>query len=200
MDLNAEKNMTVAHLMAEHRQILHTVERLEAMVAGPRPDRVDGLSCKRWAFTRDLLLHFSHVESWVHAPLLGDRRAEAVRAAKASRDDTARLIADFRNHTARWYGLPPAASWGEYGLVVDHLMGRIRARFAAQERSLYPLLPAQPRAGAAPVQPLGYAAGAWEIRQLIYGADGVPITEQHEAELPWPHFERHETAFGTVPG
>ncbi|MEZ0244562.1 MAG: hypothetical protein ACAH11_14400 [Sphingomonas sp.] len=199
MDREAEKNMTVAHLLAEHRQILVAVERLESLVAGPRPDRVDGLSRKRWAFTRDLLLHFTHVEAWVHAPLLADTRAEAVRAAHVSRDETARLIADFRGHTARWYGFPAAGQWGEYGLVVDDLMGRIRARLTAQVRALYPLLPARPRASAVTPQPLSYAAGAWEIRQLIYGKDGAPIVEQSDEPAPWAHFERHEAAFGTSP-
>jgi hypothetical protein len=199
MDLLAEKNMTVAHLLAEHRQILIAVERLENLVAGPRPERVDRLSRKRWAFTRDLLLHFTHVEAWAHAPLLADARAGAVRAARVSRDETVRLVGDFRGHTARGYGFPAPEQWGEYGLVIDHLMGRIRARLTAQEAALYPLLPAQPRTGAAAAAPLSYAAGAWEIRELIYGKDGAPIARQRDVPIPWPHFERHEAAFGTVP-
>jgi hypothetical protein len=181
-----KKKMKVAQLLGEHRRILVVVGGLEALVAGPRPDRVDRLSTKRWAFTRDLLLHFSHVETWVHAPLLADRRDGVARAAALSREQTVTLVRDFEHHAARWHGFPAPAQWGEYALVIDHLMGRIRARLAWQERSLYPLLPAEPGDRGAAIAPVNYAAEAWKIRELIYGKDGLPIAEHNGARSLWP--------------
>lgn len=186
--------MPVAPLLAEHRRILTAVDGLEALVAGPRPDRVEGLSGRRWAFTRDLLLHFSHVEALVHAPLLADRRPAATIAAAMSRDQTARLIADFRAHTARWHGFPVPAEWNDYRLVIDHLMGRIRARLAAQEHSLYPLLPADPLPDAPPRRPINYAGEAWAIRKLIYGEDGTPIEDRRALLSPWSALPAFATA------
>jgi len=160
--------MPIGTLLAEHRRIMANVESLETLVAGARPDMPDMLFRDRWAFTRDLLLHFSKDETLVLRPLMGDRRPHVAALAKQSAAQLAALYEAFQLHTKRWQGFPAEADWPEYSRAVRHLLARLRARIAAEEAGLYHFLPAQRDGSADRAPPTDYAATAWRIRDGLY--------------------------------
>lgn len=166
--------MSVDRLLAQHCRILANVDAVERFAAGPPPPPSVSMADKRWAFTRDLLLHFARMESTVYGPMMGDRRAHAREAAALASLETARLMAEYREHVARWQGPHPADQWESYRRALARLMLRIRARIEAEAVEIVPLLPVQPSGKRDGPTRESYAAQAWEIRSLLFDGAKLP--------------------------
>lgn len=165
--------MSVDRLLAQHCRILANVDAAEHFAAGPPPPHGVSMADKRWAFTRDLLLHFAQMESTVYGPMMTDRRAHAQEAAALASVETARLTAEFREHVARWRGPHPADQWEAYRRALARLLLRVRARIEAEAIEIVPLLPVQSSGGRSGPTRESYAAEAWEIRGVLF--DGVTL-------------------------
>ncbi|AQR73052.1 hypothetical protein BXU08_04630 [Sphingomonas sp. LM7] len=152
------------------------MESVERFSEGPPPPQNDNMADKRWAFTRDLLVHFARMESTIYGPMMSDRREHAQKAAARGSVETAALMAEYREHVARWQGPHPADRWETYRRGVTRLMQRIRARLEAEAMEIVPLLPVQPdgtrRAG--PTRE-SYVAEAWEIRGVLFEGTKLPL-------------------------
>ena len=85
-------------LAAERARLLAAIDKIEAMVAGdyvdPGPDQIE----KRWAFTREMLLHISHVDSQIFLPLMADERPLAAQRSAAARTSAIGFYDDFCAH------------------------------------------------------------------------------------------------------
>jgi hypothetical protein len=167
--------MSVDRLLAQHCRILANVDAVERFAAGPPPPQGDRMADKRWAFTRDLLLHFAKMESTVYGPMMSDRRGHAQQTAAHASAATAALMTEYREHVVRWQGPHPAHHWDIYRRGVAQLMGRIRDRLEAEALEIVPLLPVQPDGSRDGPTRESYAAEAWEIRGVIF--QGVPLPE-----------------------
>ena len=165
--------MSVDRLLAQHCRILANVEAVEQFAAGPPPPADDRMVDKRWAFTRDLLLHFAQMESTVYGPMMSDRREHAQQTAALASVETAALMSEYREHVARWQGPHPAERWDTYSRAVTRLTRRIRTRIEAEAEEIVPLLPVQPEGSRAGPTREGYAAEAWEIRGVLF--EGVKL-------------------------
>ena len=163
--------MPVERVLRQHGHILANAEALETLVSMPRPANDDGLSFRRWVFTRDLMLHFASMEGQVYAPLMDDVGGEAARFASRASAETAALVADFREHIARWHGFPSEAQWETYARSTRWLTSRIRERLENEAVDIVPLLAQLPvnDDNERPAKPdHRYVADAWEIRGLIF--------------------------------
>lgn len=169
--------MSVDRLLAQHVRILENVAALERLADAPQPPAVEELSRDRWAFTRDLLLHFARIDSVLYARLQADPRPEVAERAVLAASETAELVADFRAHVLRWRGLPTQAQWQSYGEAVRGLMQRIRDRLDAETSLIARSLPLP---CGKPVRSNRYAADAWEIRRSIYD-NNQPVAEPASA-------------------
>ncbi|MDT8757913.1 hemerythrin domain-containing protein [Sphingomonas psychrotolerans] len=165
--------MSVDRLLAQHCRILANVEAVEQFAAGPPPPLEDRMADKRWAFTRDLLLHFAQMESTIYGPMMSDRRAHAQQTAALASVETAALMSEYREHVARWQGPHPAEGWETYRRAVTRLTRRIRIRIEAEAAEIVPLLPVQPDGSRSGPTREGYAAEAWEIRTALF--DGIKL-------------------------
>lgn len=164
--------MSIDHLLAQHDRILRAVEALEQVVDSPRDQCVGELAERRWTFTRDLLFHFSEMETSIYGPMRSDPRIDnAWLASRASRA-TARLAGDFREHAARWRGLPASALWQDYCAALKLLTARVREWLDAEVLLLSNCLPLPQIPHSDPLPDRnGYASQAWEMRQWIYEAE-----------------------------
>ena len=160
--------MSVDRLLSQHCRILANVDAVEHFAAGPPPPLGVSVADKRWAFTRDLLLHFAQMESTVYGPMMGDRRAHAQEAATRASIETARLMTEYREHVTRWQGPHPTDQWETYRHALGRLMLRIRARIEAEAIEIVPLLPVQPSGARGGPTRESYAAQAWEIRGMLF--------------------------------
>jgi hypothetical protein len=167
--------MPIQQVLVRHGRILRNLARLERLVAGERPTSVDRLADSRWAFTRDLLLHFAAMESRVYGPLMEEERAEGQAQAALASARTQALVRDFADHCVRWHGYPPAEQWDCYRRSIERLTAAVRERIDAEASEIVPLLPL--RGGAGRPTPEGYAAEAWRIRAVIYTPAHVAVTE-----------------------
>ncbi len=160
----------LAKLHAQQRRVLAAADAFKAFAAAPHPGRIEPLAALRWRFTREMLLHFSSLETELLQPLAADRRDDAAARAVRSSRDLEQVYRHFQRHAARWHGLPPVEAWRDYAQAIAVLMRLIAVRIAAQERDIYALLPAQPGGGRRVLAfaPLNYAAEAWKVRKLIY--------------------------------
>jgi hypothetical protein len=165
--------MSVDRVLAQHCRILANVDAVEQYAAGMRPSHCDSLANKRWAFTRDLLLHFARMESTVYGPMMSDRREYAQQSAALASVETAALMAEYREHVARWQGPHPSEQWETYRRGIARLMRRIRTRLEAEAAEIVPLLPVQSDGSRGGPTRETYAAEAWEIRGVLF--DGVPL-------------------------
>ena len=165
--------MSVDRLLAKHCRILANVDAVERFAAGPPPSVSDALADKRWAFTRDLLMHFAEMESTVYGPMMSDCREHAQQTAALASVETATLMAEYREHVARWHGPHPGEQWETYRRGVARLMRRIRNRLEAEAVEIVPLLPVQPDGSRGSPTRESYAAEAWEIRGVLF--DGVKL-------------------------
>jgi len=165
--------MPVDRVLAQHCRILANVDAVEEFAAGAPPAHDDSMADRRWAFTRDLLLHFARMESTVYGPMMSDRRAHAQQTAALASVETARLMAEYREHVARWQGPHPADQWETYRRAIARLMRRIRTRLEAEAAEIVPLLPIQPDGPRSGPTRETYAAEAWEIRGVLF--DSVPL-------------------------
>lgn len=166
--------MDVGQILAQHVRILKDAEALEEIAAAPRPKNVEALANRRWAFTRDLLLHCSRMESLVLSPLSVDVRPAAVACAKASSTATAEFVALFRAHAERWQGFTPPEQWRDYRAATDRLATAMRLLIEREASEIVPLLPVQPSGTPPPVSKDRYVSDAWAIRGLIFGDDQRP--------------------------
>jgi hypothetical protein len=166
--------MSVDRLLAQHIRILANVESLERFSEGPPPAQNDNFADRRWRFTRDLLLHFAKMESTVYGPMMSDRREHAQRAAARASVETASLMAEFREHVARWQDAHPSAQWETYRRAVTRLVQRIRDRLNAEAAEIVPLLPVQPDGSRGGPTRETYAAEAWEIRGVLFKGTKLP--------------------------
>ena len=160
-------------LLADHDRLAANLVSLERCVAAPHPGSFAPLAAVRWQFTRDMMLHFAHVQGQVLDPMMADRRVgAAIRAARSS-EDLISVTEQFQRHADRWKGLPSPEDWNDYRRAIALLCRRLRVRLAAQETEIYPLLPVQPGGERlSPMrEPLPYATLAWQVRRLIYGPD-----------------------------
>jgi hypothetical protein len=165
--------MPVDRVLAQHCRILANVDAVEQFAAGPPPAHEDRMVDKRWAFTRDLLLHFAKMESTIYGPMMSDRRVHAQQTAALASVETATLMSEYREHVARWHGPHPAEQWETYRRAIARLMRRIRTRIEAEAAEIVPLLPIQPDGERAAPTRETYAAEAWEIRGVLF--DSVPL-------------------------
>ncbi len=168
--------MSVDRLLAQHCRILANVDAVERFAAGPAPAPAEGMADRRWAFTRDLLLHFAQMESTVYGPMMNDRRERAQHKAALASVETAALMSEYRVHVARWNGPHPAEQWESYRRAVSQLMQRIRVRLEAEAADIVPLLPVQPEGARGGPTRESYAAEAWEIRGALFGGPKLPAT------------------------
>ncbi|NIJ18346.1 hypothetical protein FHS95_000015 [Sphingomonas naasensis] len=167
--------MPVDRLLASHVRILANVDAVERFAAGEPPPPEVSFADKRWAFTRDLLLHFAQMESTIYGPMMSDRRVHAQQAAALASVETASLMSDYREHVARWQGPPPGAQWETYRRGVGQLMQRIRTRIEAEAVRIVPLLPVQPDGSRLGPTRESYAAEAWEIRGVLFEGIKLPV-------------------------
>lgn len=167
--------MAVESVLVRHCRILANIDAIEGAANGPRPQDMEALGAKRWAFTRDLLLHFEKMEAQIYAPMMTDRRDYAVERAAVARAQTASLVADFKAHVDRWKGLPSAEIWPEYAPAVARLMARVRDRLDTEALEIVPLLPVEPQDERARRCGTSYAAEAWRVRSAIYNGDHSPL-------------------------
>jgi hypothetical protein len=165
--------MSVDRLLAQHCRILANVDAVEQFAAGAPPAQEDGMADKRWAFTRDLLMHFAQMESTVYGPMMSDRREHAQQTAALASVETATLMSEYRDHVARWQGPHPGAQWETYRRAISRLMRRIRTRLEAEAAEIVPLLPVQPDGTRGGPTRESYAAEAWEIRGVLF--EGVKL-------------------------
>ncbi|TGX55992.1 hypothetical protein E5A73_02445 [Sphingomonas gei] len=165
--------MSVDRLLAQHCRILANVAAVERFAEGPAPALADGMANRRWAFTRDLLLHFAQMESTVYGPMMNDRRERAQQSAALASVETAALMSEYREHVARWHGPHPADQWETYRRAVYRLMQRIRIRLEAEAAMIVPLLPIQPDGADCGPTRESYVAEAWEIRGVLF--DGIKL-------------------------
>ena len=163
--------MDVGQILAQHVRILSDVEALEEIAAAPRPQNVEALANRRWAFTRDLLLHCSRMESQILSPMSVDVRPIAVERAKAASIATADFVALFRAHADRWQGFTPPEQWSDYRAATHRLSAAMRALIECEAGEIVPLLPVQSSGTPAPVSKDRYARDSWHIRGLIFGDD-----------------------------
>jgi hypothetical protein len=166
--------MSVDRLLAQHCRILANVDAVEHFAAGAPPAHEDRMADKRWAFTRDLLLHFAQMESTVYGPMMSDRREHAQQSAALASVETATLMDEYREHVARWNGPHPAEQWETYRRAISRLMRRIRTRLEAEAVEIVPLLPVQPEGALGGPTRETYAAEAWEIRGVIFEGIKLP--------------------------
>jgi hypothetical protein len=166
--------MSVDRLLAQHCRILANVDAVERFAAGSPPPEADRMADKRWAFTRDLLIHFAQMESTVYGPMLSDRREHAQQAAALASVETAALMAEYREHVVRWHGPHPAHQWETYRRGIARLMDRIRTRIEAEALEIVPLLPIQPDGARSGPTRESYAAEAWEIRGVLFEGIQLP--------------------------
>lgn len=166
--------MPVERVLKQHGHILANADALETLISGPRPANDDGLSFRRWLFTRDLMLHFARMEGQVYGPLMGEVGGDAANFASHASAETAALVADFREHVTRWQGVPSEAHWGTYARSCRWLLNRIRDRLEGEAAQIVPLLSRLPTENGAYLGKPDhrYVADAWEIRALILG-DGA---------------------------
>jgi hypothetical protein len=177
--------MPVDCVLRQHGHILANADALETLVAGPRPANDDGLGFRRWVFTRDLLLHFAKMEGQVYGPLMEEVGGEAARFASRASAETAALVADFREHVARWHGFPSEAQWETYARSIRWLMTRIRERLEGEAIDIVPLLAQLPSTDddeSRRKPDHRYVADAWEIRELIFASG--PGTEGARRDEP----------------
>jgi len=167
--------MSVDRLLASHVRILANVDAVERFAAGSPPPPNINFADKRWAFTRDLLLHFAQMESTVYGPMMSDRRDHAQQTAARASVETATLMSEYREHVARWQGPHPAAQWETYRRGIARLMARIRTRIEAEAVEIVPLLPVQPDGSRAGPTRENYAAEAWEIRGALFEGIKLPL-------------------------
>jgi hypothetical protein len=167
--------LDVDQILTQHVRILKGLEALEEIAAGERPERVDSLAHRRWAFTRDMLLHFSRMESTVLAPLSVDIRPAAVESAKSASAAVARYVEMFHAHAARWKGFPPAEQWAEYRAASARFAEAVRELIDREATMIVPLLPVQPSGTPPPVSKDRYASDAWHVRGIIFDHDQKPI-------------------------
>ncbi len=165
--------MSVDRLLAQHCRILANVDAVERFAAGPPPAPGANYVDKRWAFTRDLLLHFARMESTVYGPMMRDRREHARQSAALASAETAALMIEYREHVTRWQGPHPAEQWDSYSRGIVRLMRRIRTRLEAEAVEIIPLLPVQSDGSREGPTPESYAAEAWEIREALF--DGIKL-------------------------
>lgn len=167
--------MDVEQILTQHVRILKDVEALEEIAAAPRPERVDGLAHRRWAFTRDMLLHCSRMESGVLTPLSVDARPAAVERARSASMATAAFVEMFHAHVGRWQGFPSADRWEEYRSAMGRVTSALRDLIDCEATAIVPLLPVQPSGTPPPVSKDRYASDAWEVRGRIFGQDQKPL-------------------------
>ena len=155
-------------LAAERERILTAVAALEALVEGERPMISDPLFWQRWAFTREMLNHFSAAEAKLLVPLCTDMRPEIAREAAEARGELDLLTAAFARHVHRWHRFPAKAEWPVYRAAVLAFTGALRG-WCAREAVLCEALPAQtvPARDVAP--PVDYARCLRDVRNLLFG-------------------------------
>lgn len=172
-----DPNLLLVKLRWEQARLLKSVEAIEAHVATPQPGSHDQLIALRWAFVRDMLLHFAHFEEQVLQPLMGDARDRAAQVAARSSHDLTNVYRQFQRHAQQWHGPVAASLWCPYREAIGLLMRRVRVRLMAQESEIYPLLPAQPgeRRLTPPVPPVDYTGEAIKLRSLVHA-------DRHECE------------------
>lgn len=163
--------MDVGQILAQHVRILTDAEALEQIAAAPRPQNVEALANRRWAFTRDLLLHCSRMESQILSPMAADARPFAAERAKSASVATADFVALFRAHAERWQGFTPPEQWSDYRAATHRLSAAMRALIEREAGEIVPLLPVHPSGTRAPVSKDRYASDSWHIRGLIFGDD-----------------------------
>jgi len=161
-------------ILARHGRILSVIDRLEAMVAGPRPAQVDELAELRWSFTREVLLHCSEM-SELFVALMADRRADAVTRARLADARTRQFVVAFHEHVGHWYGLPPTDRWVEYRASIETLAAMLRRLVDGEAGDIVPVLPLQPGGAAVPASSQRYAEEAWDVRQMIFDANQRPF-------------------------
>ena len=166
--------MPVDRLLASHVRILANVDAVERFAASAPPPPNVSFADKRWAFTRDLLLHFAQMESTVYGPMMSDRRVDAQKAAALASVETAALMSEYREHVARWQGPHPGAQWETYRRGIARLLQRIRSRIAAEAVQIVPLLPVQADGSRVGPTRESYAAEAWEIRGVLFEGVRLP--------------------------
>lgn len=156
----------------EHQRVLAAADALRAMVSSAQPCSADALAPVRWTFTRELLLHFAHLDAEVLQPLKSDARPQVAALAARSSDDLAAVYQLFMRHVDQWLDVDPSTSWCAYREAVGLLLRRIRVRLVAQQSELYPLLPTRPsghRVGST-VEPIDFSAQAWRVRGRLFAA------------------------------
>jgi hypothetical protein len=173
--------MPVERVLKQHGHILAGLDALETLVSGPPPRHVEQLGFQRWQFTRDLMMHFAKMEGQVYGPLM-DLGGEVARRAGHASAETAALVGAFREHVARWHGLPREQHWDTYRRAILWLTCRVRARIEGEAEEIVPLLGLVPLVDgdACPRRPDDrYVADAWEIRGFIF--DGSALVTRNES-------------------
>lgn len=166
--------MAIDPILARHGRILAVVEKIEALVLGDRPARVDTLADRRWAFTHELMVHCVEMHA-LFAALMTDRRPQAVSRAELANQRTQRFVARFQEHIGRWQGLPSAENWDDYRAAVAQMIDMIRHLIDTEAREIVPLLPVRASGVAAPALPQNYVEGAWQVRRMLFDSNERPV-------------------------
>ncbi|TZG27584.1 hypothetical protein [Sphingomonas montanisoli] len=154
-------------LAAERARLLAAIDQIEALVAGGYVEQGPAQTEKRWAFTREMLLHLSHLDAQVFLPLMADERPLAAKRAAEARAAAIAFYEDFRAHAERWRGRPTEDRWPSYRHAVRDLMQRLRVLLREDARRLKPFLPPRVAAGAARSESRNFAAVAWDIHKIL---------------------------------
>ncbi|RVT89513.1 hypothetical protein [Sphingomonas crocodyli] len=154
-------------LAAERARLLAAIDQIEALVAGGYVEQGPVETEKRWAFTREMMLHLSRVDAQIFLPLMADERPLAAKRAADARVTALAFYDDFCAHAARWRGRPTEDRWPSYRIAVRDLMRRLRILLDEESERLVPFLPPRLVRGVAPGESRNFAAAAWDIRKIL---------------------------------
>ena len=154
-------------LAAERARLLAAVDQIEALIAGDYVEQGPDQTEKRWAFTRELMLHLSHLDAQIFLPLMADERPIISQRATAARTSAIAFYDDFCAHAERWRGRPTADRWSTYRTATRQLMVRLRVLLDDESRRLTPFLPARLSREPQVDRSRNFAAAAWDIRKIL---------------------------------
>lgn len=122
-------------LAADHVELDHLAERLQAIVAGPAPTA--DFAAVRWRLNHRLTVHLAQEDNYLY-PMLA-RSSDPVTRALADRSakDMGSLFEQHRAYSARWSGKAIETDWPGFARETRAIMALLRKRIHHEELELY---------------------------------------------------------------
>lgn len=130
--------LILADLQQAHEQLLACIDELAELTRADRPDTAT-LAKVRWRLTRASGKRRRLVEQ-AYARLLETGGPEAIQRVRELRDDNAEMLVASSRHIGSWTIEQVAANWDGYRAASAVMRRAMRARIAAEQTALYPLL------------------------------------------------------------